>query len=35
VCVAHCPQGALALVLAPAKGEPLLVRRLAGRDEAL
>jgi ferredoxin len=32
VCAANCPQGALALVLDPRKGEPLLVRQLAGWD---
>ena len=32
VCAANCPQGALALVPDPSKGEPLLVRKLAGVD---
>lgn len=31
VCVSQCPQGALSLVRAPDKGEPLVIRELAGR----
>jgi heterodisulfide reductase subunit A-like polyferredoxin len=30
VCVAHCPAGALSLVRAPEKGEPLEIQTLMG-----